>query len=89
MWEAGKAWALTSGFLSPLLSYHLELPWGLAIGLLAELAYLASVSLARAIALRALYVPRTHSGRNLPLCQQDLARCVSGRLSATAARRWT
>jgi zinc/manganese transport system permease protein len=52
--------ALASGFLGLLLSYHLDLPSGPAIVLVAGLAYLASVALGPRDSLRALYVRRAH-----------------------------
>jgi zinc/manganese transport system permease protein len=52
--------AVISGFLGLLLSYHLDLPSGPAIVLVAGLAYLASVLLGPRDSLRALYVRRAH-----------------------------
>src|SRR6266446_1570322 len=52
--------ALASGFLGLLVSYHLGLPSGPAIVLVAGLAYLASVALGPRDSLRALYVQRAH-----------------------------
>ena len=52
--------ALASGFLGLLVSYHLDLPSGPAIVLVAGLAYLASVALGPRDSLRALYVRRAH-----------------------------
>jgi zinc/manganese transport system permease protein len=52
--------ALASGFLGLLVSYHLGLPSGPAIVLVAGLAYLASVALGPRDSLRALYVRRAH-----------------------------
>jgi len=52
--------AFGSGFLGLLLSYHLDLPSGPAIVLVAGLGYLASVALGPRDSLRALYVQRTH-----------------------------
>ena len=52
--------ALGSGFLGLLLSYHLDVPSGAAIVLVAGLAYLASVTLGPRDSLRALYVRRAH-----------------------------
>src|SRR6516162_4332155 len=57
---ASTALALASGFLGLLLSYHLDLPSGPAIVLVAGLGYLASVALGPRDSLRALYVRRTH-----------------------------
>ena len=54
------ALALGSGFLGLLLSYHLDLPSGPAIVLVAGLGYLASVALGPRDSLRALYVRRAH-----------------------------
>ena len=50
--------ALASGFLGLLVSYHLDLPSGPAIVLVAGLAYLASVALGPRDSLRALCVRR-------------------------------
>jgi len=60
-----ELWSLTalafgSGFLGLLLSYHLDLPSGPAIVLVAGLGYLASVALGPRDSLRALYVQRAH-----------------------------
>ena len=55
-----SALALGSGFLGLLLSYHLDLPSGPAIVLVAGLGYLASVALGPRDSLRALYVRRAH-----------------------------
>jgi len=55
-----SALALASGFVGLLLSYHLDLPSGPAIVLVAGLAYLASVTLGPRDSLRALYVRRAH-----------------------------
>ena len=52
--------ALGSGFLGLLLSYHLDLPSGPEIVLVAGLGYLASVALGPRDSLRALYVRRAH-----------------------------
>jgi zinc/manganese transport system permease protein len=57
---ASSALALASGFLGLLLSYHLDLPSGPAIVLVAGLGYLASVALGPRDSLRALYVRRAH-----------------------------
>jgi zinc/manganese transport system permease protein len=57
---ASSALALGSGFLGLLLSYHLDLPSGPAIVLVAGLGYLASVALGPRDSLRALYVRRAH-----------------------------
>jgi zinc/manganese transport system permease protein len=57
---ASSALAFGSGFLGLLLSYHLDLPSGPAIVLVAGLGYLASVALGPRDSLRALYVQRTH-----------------------------
>jgi len=57
---ASGALALGSGFLGLLLSYHLDLPSGPAIVLVAGLGYLASVALGPRDSLRALYVRRAH-----------------------------
>jgi zinc/manganese transport system permease protein len=57
---ASSALALGSGFLGLLLSYHLDLPSGPAIVLVAGLGYLASVTLGPRDSLRALYVRRAH-----------------------------
>jgi zinc/manganese transport system permease protein len=52
--------ALASGFLGLLVSYHLDLPSGPAIVLVAGLAYIASVVLGPRDSLRALYARRAH-----------------------------
>jgi zinc/manganese transport system permease protein len=57
---ASSALALGSGFLGLLLSYHLDLPSGPAIVLVAGLGYLASVTLGPRDSLRARYVRRAH-----------------------------
>ena len=57
---AGTALALASGFFGLLLSYHLDLPSGPAIVLVAGLGYLASVALGPRDSLCALYVRRAH-----------------------------
>ena len=57
---ASGAFALGSGFLGLLLSYHLDLPSGPAIVLVAGLGYLVSVVLGPRDSLRALYVRRAH-----------------------------
>jgi len=57
---ASSVLALGSGFLGLLLSYHLDLPSGPAIVLVAGLGYLVSVALGPRDSLRALYVRRTH-----------------------------
>jgi zinc/manganese transport system permease protein len=57
---ASSALALGSGFLGLLLSYHLDLPSGPAIVLVAGLGYLASVAFGPRDSLRALYVRRAH-----------------------------
>ena len=57
---ASTALALASGFLGLLLSYHLDLPSGPAIVLVAGLGYLASVTLGPRDSLCALYVRRAH-----------------------------
>jgi zinc/manganese transport system permease protein len=57
---ASGALALGSGFLGLLLSYHLDLPSGPAIVLVAGLGYLVSVALGPRDSLRALYVRRAH-----------------------------
>lgn len=56
---ASSALALASAFLGLLLSYHLDLPSGPAIILVAGLAYLVSVFLGRRDSLRALYFRRS------------------------------
>src|SRR5215468_906327 len=63
LWSLGavsSALALASGFLGLLVSYHLDLPSGPAIVLVAGLAYVASVVLGPRDSLRALYVRRAH-----------------------------
>ena len=55
-----SALALGSGFLGLLLSYHVDLPSGPAIVLVAGLGYLASVLFGPRDSLRALYVRRAH-----------------------------
>ena len=55
-----SAFALGSGFLGLLLSFHLDLPSGPAIILVAGLGYLFSVALGPRGSLRALYVQRAH-----------------------------
>jgi zinc/manganese transport system permease protein len=57
---ASSVLALGSGFLGLLLSYHLDLPSGPAIVLVAGLGYLVSVALGPRDSLRALYVRRAH-----------------------------
>ena len=57
---ASGAFALGSGFLGLLLSYHLDLPSGPAIVLVAGLGYLVSVALGPRDSLRALSVRRAH-----------------------------
>ena len=57
---ASTALALASGFFGLLLSYHLDLPSGPAIVLVAGLGYLASVTLGPRDSLCALYVRRAH-----------------------------
>lgn len=57
---ASSALALGSGFLGLLLSYHLDLPSGPAIVLVAGLGYLVSVALGPRDSLRALYIRRAH-----------------------------
>jgi zinc/manganese transport system permease protein len=57
---ASSALALGSGFLGLLLSYHLDLPSGPAIVLVAGLGYLVSVAFGPRDSLRALYVRRAH-----------------------------
>jgi len=57
---ASGALALGSGFLGLLLSYHLDLPSGPAIVLVAGLGYLVSVALGPRDSLRALYIRRAH-----------------------------
>jgi zinc/manganese transport system permease protein len=53
-----SALAFASGFLGLLLSYHLDLPSGPAIVLVAGVGYLASVLLGPRDSLRAIYVKR-------------------------------
>jgi zinc/manganese transport system permease protein len=55
-----SALALASGLLGLLLSYHLDIPSGPAIVLVAGFAYLASVALGPRDSLCALYVRRSH-----------------------------
>ena len=57
---ASGALALGSGFVGLLLSYHLDLPTGPAIVLVAGLGYIFSVALGPRDSLRALYVRRSH-----------------------------
>ena len=57
---ASSVLSLGSGFLGLLLSYHLGLPSGPAIVLVAGLGYLISVALGPRDSLRALYVRRAH-----------------------------
>jgi zinc/manganese transport system permease protein len=57
---ASGALALGSGFVGLLVSYHLDLPSGPAIVLVAGLGYLVSVALGPRDSLRALYVRRSH-----------------------------
>ena len=57
---ASGALALGSGFVGLLLSYHLDLPSGPAIVLVAGLGYIFSVALGPRDSLRALYVRRSH-----------------------------
>ena len=57
---ASGALALGSGFVGLLVSYHLDLPSGPAIVLVAGLGYLVSVALGPRDSLRALYVRRAH-----------------------------
>jgi zinc/manganese transport system permease protein len=57
---ASTALALASGFFGLLLSYHLDLPSGPAIVLVAGLAYLVSVTFGSRDSLRVLYVRRAH-----------------------------
>jgi zinc/manganese transport system permease protein len=51
--------AFASGFLGLLLSYHLDLPSGPSISLVAGLAYFASVLCGPRDSLRAIYLPRS------------------------------
>ena len=57
---ASGALALGSGFVGLLVSYHLDLPSGPAIVLVAGLGYIVSVALGPHDSLRALYVRRSH-----------------------------
>ena len=57
---ASGALALGSGFVGLLVSYHLDLPSGPAIVLVAGLGYILSVALGPRDSLRALYVRRSH-----------------------------
>jgi zinc/manganese transport system permease protein len=57
---ASSTLALGSGFVGLLLSYHLDLPSGPAIVLIAGLGYLASAALGPRDSLRALYIRRAH-----------------------------
>jgi zinc/manganese transport system permease protein len=57
---ASSGLALVSAFLGLLLSYHLDLPSGPAIVLVAGLGYVASVILGPRDSLRALYLQRGH-----------------------------
>ena len=57
---ASSALASAAAFLGLLVSYHLDVPSGPAIVLVAGLAYLASVTLGPRDSLRALYVRRAH-----------------------------
>ena len=57
---ASSVLALASGLLGLLLSYHLDIPSGPAIVLVAGLVYLASVILGPRDSLSALYVRRAH-----------------------------
>jgi zinc/manganese transport system permease protein len=57
---ASSALGLVSAFLGLLLSYHLDLPSGPAIVLVAGFGYVASVTLGRRDSLRALYLRRGH-----------------------------
>ncbi len=57
---ASSAFALASAFIGLLLSYHLDLPSGPAIVLVAGLGYVASVLLGPRDSLRALYFRRGH-----------------------------
>jgi zinc/manganese transport system permease protein len=57
---ASSALALASGLVGLLLSYHLDIPSGPAIVLVAGTAYLASVTLGPRDSLRALYLRRRH-----------------------------
>jgi zinc/manganese transport system permease protein len=52
--------AFGSGLLGLLLSFHLDLPSGPAIVLVAGLGYLVSVAFGPRDSLRALYVRRAH-----------------------------
>ena len=63
LWALGAAssgLALVSAFLGLLLSYHLDLPSGPAIVLVAGLAYLASVLIGPRDSLRARYLRSRH-----------------------------
>jgi zinc/manganese transport system permease protein len=57
---ASSGLALASGLVGLLVSYHLDMPSGPAIVLVAGLTYLASVLLGPRDSLRALYVRRAH-----------------------------
>jgi zinc/manganese transport system permease protein len=57
---ASSALGVGSGFFGLLLSYHLDLPSGPAIVIVAGLGYVASVAFGPRDSLRALYVRRTH-----------------------------
>ena len=57
---ASSGLALVSAFLGLLLSYHLDLPSGPAIVLVAGLGYVASLTLGPRDSLRALYLRRGH-----------------------------
>jgi zinc/manganese transport system permease protein len=59
---ASSALALASALFGLLLSYHLDMPSGPAIVLVAGLAYLASLLFGRRDSLRALYLQREHLG---------------------------
>jgi zinc/manganese transport system permease protein len=59
---ASSALALASALFGLLLSYHLDMPSGPAIVLVAGLAYLASLLVGRRDSLRALYLQREHLG---------------------------
>jgi zinc/manganese transport system permease protein len=59
---ASSALALASALFGLLLSYHLDMPSGPAIVLVAGLAYLASLLFGRCDSLRALYLQREHLG---------------------------
>jgi zinc/manganese transport system permease protein len=60
MSAASSVLALASGLFGLLLSYHLDIPSGPAIVLVAGAAYLASVTLGPRDSLRALYIRRRH-----------------------------